>query len=390
MRYAKKVNGRRHYPTAAEFAGIPNWEQHDGQLRKHGYLPEDEYESLYQNDLYGDTQEAVAPVAKSGTAVITCHYGGYNELRREATLRAMNAWGEQKYIPRNGVFLELVCPGQSSCFSQDDLPGWLKYIRIYGRERNVNLFQKEALWNIGARLTEAGKLFFLDNDCMPLDNGIYFRQIFDACIPGRCVHAAWHIVHEGQQPRNHDYWSMLSKDEELRGKPRFPGMGYCLTRDDYERMDGFNPFSICGSGDAVFIWESMKSVPQAMTYARRFHEGLIRPHQPQLEPYAVKGLTVQHNFHGMKSDRGYVWSRYAVQLFGHPKSYCHIDQSGLLAWNDPYFPLKDIVMQKSRMHTKQELYELVCEVVKRKLDEMEAQNKRKEDGWDGTAFYEYV
>ena len=39
MNYAKETNGELQYPTPAEFAGIPNWQQHDYQRRKRGYLP---------------------------------------------------------------------------------------------------------------------------------------------------------------------------------------------------------------------------------------------------------------------------------------------------------------------------------------------------------------
>ena len=319
------------------------------------------------------------------TALITCHYGGCNYLRRDATLRAVKAWNEQEHLPMNGVFLELVCPGQEPCFARDDFPQWMQYIRIFGNAANENLFQKEALWNIGAKLTDADKLFFLDSDCMPVDCTDYFKRIFDACAIGRCVHAAWHIVHEGQQSSNRDYYSFFADSADVpKGAIRFPGMGYCITRHDFHAMDGFNPFSICGSGDAVFLWESLRSVPQPMTYAKRFHQSLVRPHQPQLEPVCLKGLTVQHNYHGLKSDRGYVWSRYAVELFGDPKAYCHIDSAGLVAWNDPEFPLKEIVMQKSRMHTKEELYTLICEVVKTRLDEMESRSRNKDYHYDRT------
>ncbi len=373
------------------FHGQPKpWDKAVGWVASIPQLVEQPVQQVAQLPVVHEESVEIATTIPD-TALITCHYGGYNELRRNATLGAMKAWRAQKDIPKNGIFLELVCPGQEPCFRQEDFPKWLQYICIYGRERNANLFQKEALWNLAVRMTNARKLFFLDSDCGPLDTDSYFRQIFDACIPGRCVHAAWHIVHEGQPSKNSDYYSFFADAADVpKGAIRFPGMGYCLMREDYERMDGFNPYSICGSGDAVFLWECLKSVPQPMTYARRFHKGLIRPHKPQLEPYTVKGLTVMHHYHGLKSDRGYVWSRYAVQLFGHPKSYCHIDQSGLLAWNDPCFPLRDIVMEKSKMHSKEELLELICKVVKNRLDDMEAKNKSGEDGWDGTAFNEYV
>lgn len=39
MRWAKDNNNKLVYPSASEFAGIPNWEYHDYQLRKRGYKP---------------------------------------------------------------------------------------------------------------------------------------------------------------------------------------------------------------------------------------------------------------------------------------------------------------------------------------------------------------
>lgn len=341
-----------------------------------------------QEALYKPTEPPKPALPKEPTektAVISACFGGHSELRREATLRAVRAWEWQSSLPDDALILELVCPGQTPCFSRNDFPEWVQYVRIFGNERNRNLFQKEALWNIGAKLTNANKLLFLDGDCEPVNCRDYFKQVFGTCAPGNCVHAAWHIVHEGQQSGNRDYYSFFADSADVpKGAIRFPGMGYCITRHDYHAMDGFNPFSICGSGDAVFLWESLKSVHQPMTYAKRFHQSLIRPHQPQLEPVCLKGLTVQHNYHGPKSDRGYVWSRYAVELFGDPRAYCHIDSAGLLAWNDPEFPLKYFLMQKARMHTKEELYSLICEVVKTRLDEMETRSRNKDYHYDPT------
>lgn len=309
--------------------------------------------------------------APSSLAMVCCHYGGYHALRKDATLRALRRMDEFEVKPAEAVFIELVCPGQQPCFSREDMSSWIQYVRVSGKERNDGIFQKEALWNIGARLTSADSILFLDGDCMPLED-TYFKDILDASGKGKCVHAAWHIIHEGQPEGHRDFYSFFADKRDVPKKcVRFPGMGYCLHRDDYERMGGFNPHSICGSGDAIFLWECLKSVNQPMTYAKRFHTLLMRPDRPQLIPVAVKGMTVQHNYHGMKTERGYVWSRYLVELFGDPRSYTHIDPSGLIAWNDPEFPLRYMLMKKDRMHTKAQLHALLCETFKERLDAIE-------------------
>ena len=339
-------------------------------------------------------EAAPAKTVLPSTALVTCFYGGSrgkDDLRRTATKRAVASWDEQKAIPQQALFLELVCPGQMPCFDRADLPAWMQYIRIFGKERNRNLFQKEALWNLGAKFTSAEKLLFLDCDCMPVGTFNYFEQIFYMTRPGKCVHAAWHIIHEGQKEAFQDFYSIFAPQEDVpAGAKRFPGMGFSLHRQDYHAIDGFNPYGISGSGDAVFIWECMNDpLKYPIKTAKRYHQSLVRPNRPQLEPVVVKGLTVQHNFHGMKSERGYVWSRCAVELFGHPSAYCHIDSSGLLAWNDSDFPLKYFVMEKARMHTKEELYDLICEVFKARLDEIEARHKNKEYQYDTTEWNQY-
>ena len=320
----------------------------------------------------------------SKTALIAVHYGGYNEIRKNATTRAVQEWDSQQIKPDDGIFIELTYPGESPCFSQSDFPKWIRYMRIYGKERNRNLFQKEALWNLATKYTDADKLFFLDADCMPVNCKTYFQQIFNACTPGKCVHAAWHIIHENQPPDSHDFYTVFSNDPSLNGKPRFPGIGYCLTRHDFHKMDGFNPYSICGSGDVVFLMEMMKGLDRHQYVARLYHTALLRPDQPQLTPVAVPGIDVQHNFHGYRKDRAYIWSRYLVEIFGTPKAYCHIDSAGLIAWNDPIFPLKYMVMQKNRMHTKNELLALIYEVFKQRLDEQELLNKNPNYCYDKT------
>jgi len=75
-----------------------------------------------------------------------------------------------------------------------------------------------------------------------------------------------------------------------------------------------------------------------------------------------------------------------VLLFGLPQTYCHIDQSGLLAWTDPHFILKDIVMQKEKMHTAEELYNLICSVVKARIQKQVRDQAKGEGLFDPTDF----
>ena len=312
-------------------------------------------------------------------ALITVWYGGRNELRKHATMTAIYDWDKQEEKPDDAIFLELVCPGDESSFEQDEFPKWIRYMRIYGKERNRNLFQKEAMWNLAAKYTNAGKLLFIDSDVSMVDELHYFSKMKDAIQDGTVVHACFKLQQDGYEEDSyyHDMYSVMAPKEMIpRGRGTFPGIGYGLTRKDFHDRDGFQPFSIAGSGDVVFIWETCPEVHLTIGAALRFHESIIRPGLPHLKPVALD-VTLLHNFHGKKEDRAYVWSREAVILFGLPFSYTHIDSSGLLAWNDPDFILKEIVMCKNRMHDKDDLYSLVCEVVKKRLDVQERNIKER-------------
>lgn len=42
--WAKIVNDTLIHPTTSEFKGVPNWQQHSVLLRKHGYMPQQEFD----------------------------------------------------------------------------------------------------------------------------------------------------------------------------------------------------------------------------------------------------------------------------------------------------------------------------------------------------------
>ena len=318
-------------------------------------------------------------------ALIVVHYGGDNHLRKKAIMSAIYDWDAQLEKPDEAIFLELVCPGETQCFKQELLPKWLRYICLYGKERNKSLFQKEAMWNMATRFTTASKLLFLDSDVSPIDTLHYFRDMKAAICRGKVIHACYKLIQEKYEDQYlGEMYSILAKKEKPEGHYLFPGIGYGITREDFHRRDGFQPFSIPGSGDVIFCWETFPDIKLPMGSARRFHQSLIR-RCPKLDHDALD-VTMQHNFHGNKEDRAYVFSREAVLLFGLPQAYCHIDQSGLLAWTDPHFILKDIVMKKEKMHTVEELYNLVCSVVKARLQKQVKDQAKGEGLFDPTDF----
>ena len=214
-------------------------------------------------------EDAVTRAIKN-TALITCSYGNIDDVRRSAITRAITEWNDQLYIPEEGYFLEVVYPKSEPQWKDEDFPAWIKYIRIYGKERNRNIFQKEALWNIAAKMTRAEKMCFIDNDVMPINNKEWFLQLFNATVQGTVVHVGWKVIAEGE-PNVVTRYSYMAEEtnEEIKKSVKFPGLGYVLHRKDYEARDGFNPMSVPGSGDAIFLWESCPQLVYPVQNAKK-------------------------------------------------------------------------------------------------------------------------
>ena len=311
-------------------------------------------------------------------ALVFCAYGGFNALRQEAAKRMLAALSQLDPLPREAVFLELVCPGQKPLLEKSDCPRWLDYLRLYGKKRNMNIFQKEALWNLAAKFTSSASMMFMDADAYPENCPDWLARLGAASRPGVLLHPSELLAEEkwGDDGSDLMYLSAFSPKEMRRpnGSPmyRFPGLGYCLTRTDFIRMDGFNPFAITGSGDSVFLKEVLGDQAAAFGFAFRYHNALVRPHQPKLQPMALDGVTLRHCYHGPKVERSYRYSREIVNLFGLSRALCHLDSSGLMAWNDPECWLAQIAnTHKARMTTRADFLALLAETADRRLAQFE-------------------
>ena len=119
--------------------------------------------------------------------------------------------------------LSLYVHGETQCFRQELFPKWLRYICIYGKERNKSLFQKEAMWNMAARFTTASKLLFLDSDVSPIDTLHYFRDMKAAICRGKVIHACYKLIQERYEDKYlGEMYSVLAKREKPEGHYLFP------------------------------------------------------------------------------------------------------------------------------------------------------------------------
>ena len=305
------------------------------------------------------------------TALVTVFFGGMHELRRRATLRALQSWDEQEYKPDEAVFLELVCPGELPCFSEKDMPEWLRYLRLYGEDRNKGIFQKEAMWNLSVKYLNADKLMFIDSDTIAIDNPRHFKLLYNASSPGKCIHVAEKILVEAPDGSVKTRWSEFSprKDRETA----FPGLGFVLNRNDLLDIDGFNPYSVTSCGDDVFLYEVVRKVRSRFWKSTRFLYGVARKNLMQLEPMCIENTTTMHMNHNrpdeVRVDRHVINA--VVELCGLPQSYVHLDPSGLVAWNDPQGLPRHIICGVGGCKSRDEVKARISGIVSGRLDELQ-------------------
>ena len=99
----------------------------------------------------------------------------------------------------------------------------MRYICIYGKERNKNIFQKEAMWNLAVKFTTSDKLLFLDSDVSPIGTLHYFRDMKKAIQDGKVIHACYKLIQEKYEDKYlGEMYSILAKKEAPAGHYMFP------------------------------------------------------------------------------------------------------------------------------------------------------------------------
>ena len=144
----------------------------------------------------------------------------------------------------------------------------MKYIRINGNEKNKGLFQKECLWNIGASFAKNNKLVFVDYDTSPIGDEDWFTKIYDELDRSLFTQGFRTITYldenGGTQFKDCCMTYIMSNDLE-RGDA-VPGGAYCIRRELYDSIGGFNNKCFSGCGDAVLFNEIQKRYKDTYFY----------------------------------------------------------------------------------------------------------------------------
>ena len=228
-------------------------------------------------------------------------------------------------------------------FSQKDFPSFVKYVRVEGNKSNKGVFQKECLWNIGAKLAVNNKMIFIDYDTSPAGDVDWFYKIdkkLDKSLFTQGFRKINYLNQDGSSQFS-NYCMTYVIDNNLERGDAVPGGSYCIRRELYDVIGGFNDRCFSGCGDAVFFNELQKKYIETYYYnisvnmaQRNLDLKLIHQMARKLGMNLFGSLDVDvcHYFHGNLSDRSYNVREYLALMLYPFNDYFRIDEQGLISW----------------------------------------------------------
>jgi len=267
-----------------------------------------------------------------GDTAIVMGVWGQNKNRIASTKKVLSKLGEQ-YLESKLFFVEMLFDDEESPYSEC-IEG--EHIIVRGAEKNKDIFQKEALWNIGASHAKDCKyVIFCDSDIWSKDPFWFYKIRNKIKEDQRTVVQGANFSYDTEDD-GMNFQTMLASKllVPVRGN-RNPGLIYGMTREYYEDIGGFNPLFLVSCGDSGFINEVFRS-RNYEKFLRRFpffENNLrdIREAQP-----SVVDVDIIHEFHGKANTRNYVNVDFAINAFRTDlKDLIQLGDNKLVEWIDP-------------------------------------------------------
>jgi hypothetical protein len=253
-----------------------------------------------------------------------------------AVLHTLNA----RRVPL--VVTQAVFPGQAP----QPVPSSIPHKVI---ETESMIFHKDRLWNIGATLTGADKLFFLDadvvfSDSRWLEKGCDLLDTHDVIQP--YSDAVWLDDAGMPEMRKLPIARAIARGETPRLRSYHPGFAWGITRSAWNALGGLYDMSAAGNSDALFAL-SLRDDPGhsevANWFQKRQDASVICPSYTCYKKNAAglhmkvgctEGVTVTHLWHGSLKNRQYVERGRLFPRRPDNEYACHKAENGLLEWDD--------------------------------------------------------
>jgi hypothetical protein len=125
-------------------------------------------------------------------------------------------------------------------------------------ELQHNLFLKESLWNLGTRyVPDDGVIIYLDGDIWSKDRDWFTKMQIRVKYGSQptVVHGFRTTKDTGNNSM--DFIGLVYKNQfgNPSDKTVSPGICYCLTKNYFDEINGFNVFNLLGMGDTMFFEE---------------------------------------------------------------------------------------------------------------------------------------
>lgn len=277
--------------------------------------------------------------------LVYCHMGG-EPLRIKANCVAMERMSHANPKPAASVMVEIIVPGDVPHFKDMEGTWFDHYIGIQAEEKNNKIFQKEAMWTIGAKyiFSREGvtKCVFADADAMFNDNSwpyIVSRSLdTHPFVQPFC--GAYYLNQPDMSPLRYKddkimYSCAFADAEDVsNGKARnAPGLIFACTKAFfYHVLGGSWPLSSLGSGDVTF-WLFYKGIPIVRDYSKPYNFRLSDIAGVDDTKTGYSRLFAMHNYHGPMANRLYTTRIYLQNRFcSLPGSDVKYDEKGILQW----------------------------------------------------------
>ena len=289
-------------------------------------------------------------VTEPDTAIVVAWFGR-NPTRTKATAEAFCNVHDFQTINAHFIFVELIADGGETNFPEFANRKHIDHIIIHGNDSNQGLFQKEALYNIGAKHgSNYDYLIFLDSDIysvqanwldeirtlLLLDNNKII-QGFETCVDSvdsEYAFAAWSFAY-----KNHCQSELYHN----------PGLCWAMTRAKFYEIGGFNPYAIFGGGDGLFAAEVV-GVETGKHFLYVFIYKQFRAITRKLNVVAKIDHTkhnLVHIHHGFLHDRRYDERHCTLMFFSKPiLELVVLDRQNILAWRDPRCIERELLAHK--------------------------------------------
>ncbi len=201
-------------------------------------------------------------------------------------------------------------------------------LEIQGKERNKDLWQKEALWNVGAKFVKNAKiLFFIDGDILPR-SPVWASEIIRRIESNKNQIIQCFSHFQDSLPGSPMIPSWMSEYYFNHKTPNVaPGLAWAMSREAYLGLGGINAIFPEGSADTAFLYELFR-IKKGMP------DWFLNSLRPIDHSYKITfhNAVLTHINHG--KDRNYN-NRSKIVDFNRMNlsSIVHIDQQGLLSWN---------------------------------------------------------